>query len=108
VFPINHPKSKKIIGVSLPLSLGIENLDSLLGGLSVGELALLEGDSSALSLSHLLCVRSQLLEDGGGLGSSVVWIDLLLEDCEELFGLFGYTKKRTAEILGDVEQEKFT
>lgn len=75
MFPINHPKSKKIIGVSLSLSLGIENLDSLLGGLSVGELVLLEGDSSALSLSHLLCVRSQLPEDIGGLGSSVVWID---------------------------------
>jgi DNA polymerase elongation subunit (family B) len=36
------------------------------------------------------------------------YIDLLLEDCEGLFGSFGYTKERTAEILGGVEQEKFT
>lgn len=36
------------------------------------------------------------------------YIDLLLEACEELFGLFGYTKERIAEILGGVEQEKFT
>lgn len=59
-----------------PLTSGIARLDGLLlDGLGQGKLILLEGDISASSLSHLLCVRSQLPAENGGLGSPVVWLD---------------------------------
>jgi hypothetical protein len=58
-----------------PLTFGIARLDELLGGFESGKLILFEGDISASSLSHLLCVRSQLPIGNGGLGSPVVWID---------------------------------
>jgi hypothetical protein len=47
----------------------------MLGGFNIGELIFFEGDLSALSLSHLLCVRSMLPAERGGLGSPVIWLD---------------------------------
>jgi hypothetical protein len=47
----------------------------MLVGFEMGKLILLEGDLSALSLSHLLCVRSQLPAEKGGLNSPVIWLD---------------------------------
>jgi hypothetical protein len=43
--------------------------------LRMGNLILMKGDLSALKLSHLLCVRSQLPEEKGGLNSPVIWLD---------------------------------
>lgn len=47
----------------------------MLGGFEVGNLVLIGGDLSASSLSHLLCVRSQLPAEKGGLGSPAIWLD---------------------------------
>jgi hypothetical protein len=59
----------------LPLTSGIKQFDALFGGLEVGDMVLLEGDTSASSFSHLLSVRSQLPAEEGGLGSTVIWLD---------------------------------
>jgi hypothetical protein len=59
----------------LPLTSGIKQFDALLGGLEVGDMVLLEGDTSASSFSHFLSVRSQLPAEEGGLGSTVIWLD---------------------------------
>jgi hypothetical protein len=61
--------------VACPLTSGIARLDGILGGFETGKLILLEGDLSASSLSHLLCVRSQLSIERGGFDSPVVWLD---------------------------------
>jgi hypothetical protein len=61
--------------VTCPLTSGIARLDGILGGFEAGKLVLLEGDLSASSFSHLLCVRSQLPVERGGFDSPVVWLD---------------------------------
>lgn len=61
--------------IACPLTSGITRLDGMLGGFGTGKLILLEGDLSASSFSHLLCVRSQLPVERGGFDSPVVWLD---------------------------------
>jgi hypothetical protein len=61
--------------VTCPLTSGIKRLDMMLGGFETGKLIILEGDLSASSLSHLLCVRSQLPVERGGFDSPVIWLD---------------------------------
>lgn len=61
--------------VQLVLTCGIKPLDELLDGLQVGNLVLIDGGLSALRLSHLFSVRSQLPAEKGGLGSPVIWLD---------------------------------
>lgn len=63
------------IGGRLILTSGIKSLDEMLGGLEIGNLVLVNGGLSALGLSHLLCVRSQLPVEKGGLDSPVIWLD---------------------------------
>lgn len=62
-------------------------MDVMLGGLGVGSFIFLHGDAPTLGLAHLLCVRSQLPEEKGGLGSSVIWLD-----GGNTFNLYGITE----------------
>jgi len=57
------------------LAFGVEELDTLLGGLGVGEFVVFYGSWMSHLFSELLCVRSQLPFIEGGLDSSVVFID---------------------------------
>lgn len=57
------------------LSLSMRNINQLFPGFNVGDFAVLYGSPSVLSLSSLLCVRAQLPNQLGGLGSDVVFVD---------------------------------
>ncbi|MFQ6095764.1 MAG: hypothetical protein ACE5NN_06440 [Candidatus Bathyarchaeia archaeon] len=57
------------------LTFGIEELDRLFGGLKLGQLVAFHGSWTSHILSELLCVRSQLPKNEGGLESSVVFVD---------------------------------
>jgi hypothetical protein len=57
------------------LTFGIEIVDKLFGQLKTGELAVFHGSQTCHVLSELLCVRSQLPNVEGGLGSPAVFID---------------------------------
>ena len=57
------------------LTFGVRELDSLFGGLEPGNFVVFHGSWTSHILSELLCVRSQLPEDEGGLNSSAVFID---------------------------------
>jgi len=85
-----HPqKEEAMLKLSLPttdvhqtavhgaesLTFGIEIVDKLFGQLKMGELAVFHGSQMCHVLSELLCVRSQLPNIEGGLGSSAVFID---------------------------------
>lgn len=52
-----------------------EGLDKLVEGLRLGQLVFLYGSRGCLAVSELLCVRSQLSPDRGGLGSDCIFID---------------------------------
>jgi hypothetical protein len=51
------------------------NIDNLFSGLAAGDLAVLYGISAVLPLSSLLCVRAQLPNQLGGLGTDVIFVD---------------------------------
>jgi hypothetical protein len=51
------------------------NIDELFSGFATGDFALLYGTSAILPLSSLLCVRAQLPNQLGGLGTDVVFVD---------------------------------
>lgn len=53
----------------------MRNINQLFPGFNVGDFAVLYGSPSVLSLSSLLCVRAQLPNQLGGLGSDVVFVD---------------------------------
>jgi RecA/RadA recombinase len=55
--------------------LNLRNVSQLFPGFAEGDFALIEGASSVMSLTSLLCVRAQLAKQLGGLNSSVVFID---------------------------------
>ena len=57
------------------LSLNMPNVDELFPGFAPGDFAVLYGSPSVISLTSLLCIRSQLPAQLGGLGSNVVFID---------------------------------
>jgi hypothetical protein len=57
------------------LSLNMRNVNELFPGFAIGDFAVLYGSTSVLALSSLLCVRTQLPTQLGGLGSNVVFID---------------------------------
>jgi hypothetical protein len=57
------------------LALNMRNINQLFPGFAVGDFAVLYGSPSVLSLSSLLCVRAQLPNQLGGLGSDVVFVD---------------------------------
>lgn len=57
------------------LSLSIPNIDELFSGFATGDFAVLYGTSAVLPLSSLLCVRAQLPNQLGGLGTNVVFVD---------------------------------
>jgi hypothetical protein len=57
------------------LTLNIPNIDDLFPGFTAGDFAVLYGTSTALPLSSLLCVRAQLPNQLGGLGTDVVFVD---------------------------------
>ena len=71
------------IGVSLPpprdlqnnLSFGIPNVDDSFPSFNLGDFTVLYGHPSCLTLSLILCVRSQLPKEKGGLDSSVLFLD---------------------------------
>lgn len=56
-------------------SVNMWNLDMLFPGFANGDLAVLYGSTSVLSLSSILCVRAQLPTQMGGLASNVVFVD---------------------------------
>jgi len=56
------------------LSLNIGNVDLLFPGFAQGDFSIICG-SSASTIASLLCVRAQLANQLGGLGSSVVFVD---------------------------------
>ncbi len=57
------------------LSLNIRKIDQLFSGFSEGDFAVIQGSSSATSITSLLCVRGQLPKQLGGLNSKVLFID---------------------------------
>ena len=57
------------------LAFGVEELDTLLGSLGLGEFVVFHGSRMSHLFSEMLCVRSQLPLVEGGLDSSVVFID---------------------------------
>jgi len=57
------------------LTLNMPNIDELFSGFATGDFALLYGTSAILPLSSLLCVRAQLPNQLGGLGTDVVFVD---------------------------------
>jgi hypothetical protein len=71
--------SQNALVKSLPsqtlLALNIPNIDTLFPGFITGDFALLYGTSAVLTLSSLLCVRAQLPNQLGGLGTNVVFVD---------------------------------
>jgi hypothetical protein len=71
--------SQKALPTLLPsqtlLTLNMPNIDELFPGFSEGDFAVVYGASATLSLSALLCVRAQLPNQLGGLGTSVVFVD---------------------------------
>ena len=56
------------------LSLGVPVLDDVFPGFEVGDFTVLYGDSVSL-MTFILCVRSQLPVENGGLASPVVFVD---------------------------------
>jgi len=71
--------SQNTLVKSLPsqalLTLDIPNIDELFPGFAIGNFALLYSTSAVLPLSFLLCVRAQLPNQLGGLGTDVVFVD---------------------------------
>ena len=71
--------SQSALVKSLPsqtlLTLNIPNIDEVFSGFATGDFALLYGTSVILPLSSLLCVRAQLPNQLGGLGTDVVFVD---------------------------------
>jgi hypothetical protein len=63
------------IATATRLSLNMPGVDELFPGFISGDFAVLYGSPSVISLTSLLCVRSQLPAQLGGLGSNVVYID---------------------------------
>jgi len=57
------------------LSLNMRNINQLFPGFATGDFALLYGSHAVSSLASLLCIRTQLPPQLGGLGSNVVFID---------------------------------
>jgi hypothetical protein len=57
------------------LTLNIPNIDDLLPGFEIGDFAVFYGASTVLPLSSMLCVRAQLPNQLGGLGTDVVFVD---------------------------------
>lgn len=55
--------------------LNMPGVDELFPGFAPGDFAMLYGSPSVISLTSLLCIRAQLPEQLGGLGSNVVFID---------------------------------
>jgi hypothetical protein len=53
----------------------MRNVNELFPGFAIGDFAVLYGSTSVLALSSLLCVRTQLPTQLGGLGSNVVFVD---------------------------------
>jgi len=71
--------SQNALVKSLPsqavLTLNIPNIDELFPSFTMGDFTLLYGTSAILPLSSLLCVRAQLPNQLGGLGTDVVFVD---------------------------------
>jgi len=59
----------------MKLTFGMDELDQFLGGFELGWFIVFYGSRLSHVLSELLCVRSQLPPDDGGLDSSVVFVD---------------------------------
>ena len=57
------------------LAFGVKELDTLIGGLGLGEFVAFYGSWISHLFTELLCVRSQLPHTEGGLDSSVVFVD---------------------------------
>jgi len=57
------------------LTLNIPNIDEVFPSFTMGDFALLYGISAILPLSSLLCIRAQLPNQLGGLGTNVVFVD---------------------------------
>jgi hypothetical protein len=55
--------------------LNLRNVNQLFPGFAEGDFAVIDGSSSVISLTSLLCVRAQLARQLGGLDSSVIFID---------------------------------
>ena len=71
--------SQNALAKSLPsqslLTLSMPNIDELFPGFTTGDFVLLYGTSAILPLSSLLCIRAQLPNQLGGLGTNVVFVD---------------------------------
>jgi hypothetical protein len=61
---------------SKPLfTLNIPKIDDLFHGFTIGDFAVFYGSSAVMPLSSLLCVRAQLPNQLGGLGTNIVFVD---------------------------------
>lgn len=57
------------------LSLNMQNVNQLFPGFAIGDFAVIYGSTSVLSLTSLLCIRAQLPQQLGGLGSNIIFVD---------------------------------
>lgn len=69
------PSATQTLKTKTSLSLNMPGVDELFPGFVPGDFSVLYGSPSVISLTSLLCVRSQLPVQLGGLGSNVVFID---------------------------------
>jgi len=84
------------------LGFGLENIDPLFPGFVLGDFGVLYGLPTCLTLSLLLCVRCQLPEEHGGLGSPVVLVDG--GNTFDLYGVSGIAQQYGMDPKGVLEQ----
>jgi hypothetical protein len=70
-----HSPILKDVKSELHLSLNNETVDSLFPGFALGDFAVIHGSSAVQSLLPSLCVKAQLPDQLGGLGTSVLFVD---------------------------------
>jgi len=81
----------------------MRNVNELFPGFAIGDFAVLYGSQSVLSLASLLCIRAQLPNQLGGLGSNVIFIDggntFRLYQVARLARLYQLDPKQTLERI---------
>jgi RecA/RadA recombinase len=81
----------------------MRNINELFPGFAIGDFAVLYGSQSVLSLSSLLCIRAQLPNQLGGLGSNVIFVDggntFRLYQLARLARLYQLDPKQTLEHI---------
>jgi hypothetical protein len=70
-----HPTILEKLQSDLRLSIGIEPIDKLFSGFTLGDFAFIHGSSAVQALLSRLCVKAQLPYQLGGLETNVLFVD---------------------------------